>query len=131
MKKHGILNSDIDKVLADLGHTDQITIGDLGLPIPAGVKKIDVALAIGTPSFQEVVSLMKEEMAIESIILAEEIQYENPDQLEFIIEQFPDLSIVYLTHDDFKKMTHNSKAIIRTGEATPYANIILQSAVIF
>ena len=41
MKKHGISNSDIAKVLADLGHTDKVVIGDVGLPIPEGVKKID------------------------------------------------------------------------------------------
>lgn len=41
MKKNGILNSDISKVLADLGHTDYIVIGDCGLPIPNQVKKID------------------------------------------------------------------------------------------
>ncbi|OTN77722.1 hypothetical protein A5886_002823 [Enterococcus sp. 8G7_MSG3316] len=131
MKKHGILNSDIDKVLADLGHTDQITVGDLGLPIPEGVKKIDVALTIGTPSFKEVLSLINDEMAIESIVLAEEIKEQNATQLQYINEQFPDISVHYVTHEEFKKMTSKSKAIIRTGEATPYSNIILQSAVIF
>jgi D-ribose pyranase len=131
MKKHGILNSEIDKVLADLGHTDQITVGDLGLPIPEGVKKIDVALTIGTPSFKEVLSLMNEEMAIESIVLAEEIKDQNHEQLQYIIEEFPDVPVIYIAHEEFKSMTQRSKAIIRTGEATPYSNIILQSAVIF
>ncbi|RKO62361.1 ABC-type ribose transport system, auxiliary component [Caldibacillus debilis GB1] len=51
MKKHGILNSEIAKVLADLGHTDTIVIADCGLPVPAGVKKIDLALELGKPSF--------------------------------------------------------------------------------
>ncbi|PAC67377.1 D-ribose pyranase, partial [Enterobacter cloacae] len=49
MKKNGILNSHIAKVLADLGHTDTIVIADCGLPIPEGPVKIDLALSIGTP----------------------------------------------------------------------------------
>ena len=49
MQKGGMLNSSIAKVLADLGHTDTIVIGDCGLPVPAGVQKIDLALKPGTP----------------------------------------------------------------------------------
>ncbi|MEG0552127.1 MAG: RbsD/FucU domain-containing protein, partial [Carnobacterium sp.] len=49
MKKNGTLNSELDKLLADLGHTDQIVIADAGLPIPAGVKKIDLALTLNDP----------------------------------------------------------------------------------
>lgn len=52
MQKGGILNSHIAKVLADLGHTDTICIGDCGLPVPAGVQKIDLALTFGTPSLK-------------------------------------------------------------------------------
>lgn len=51
MQKIGILNSEIAKVLADMGHTDTIVIGDCGLPVPDGVKKIDLALKLGTPRF--------------------------------------------------------------------------------
>ena len=54
LKKLGILNSDIAKVLTDLGHTDKIAIGDAGLPIPTGVKRIDLAIALSDPSFIKV-----------------------------------------------------------------------------
>jgi D-ribose pyranase len=52
MKRYGILNSHISKVLANLGHTDFIVIADAGLPIPDGVKKIDLAVKTGMPSFR-------------------------------------------------------------------------------
>ena len=55
MQKIGILNSHIAKVLADLGHTDKICVGDCGLPVPAGTPKIDLALRLGEPKFIEVV----------------------------------------------------------------------------
>ncbi|RPA56955.1 D-ribose pyranase [Aerococcus agrisoli] len=131
MKKHGILNSEIAKILADLGHTDQITIGDAGLPVPAGVKKIDLALKLGTPAFVEVLAEVLKDMAIEKVILADEIKDQNPDQLQAVSELIGDTDIAYISHEDFKELTAQSKVVIRTGEATPYSNIILQSNVIF
>jgi len=131
MKKHGTLNSEIDKLLADLGHTDQLTIGDLGLPVPTGVKKIDLALKLGSPSFEEVLLVMQQEMAVEAIVLAEEIKTENAEQWQLIQKTFPNVPIRFVPHEAFKEETKESKAIIRTGEATPYSNIILQAAVIF
>ena len=67
------MNSEIAKVLADLGHTDQIIIGDAGLLVPAGVKKIDLALKLGMPAFIEVLAEVLKDMAIEMVILADEI----------------------------------------------------------
>lgn len=40
MKKQGILNSHIAKVLADLSHTDTIVVGDVGLPVPPGSSRL-------------------------------------------------------------------------------------------
>lgn len=131
MKKHGALNSEIDKLLADLGHTDHLTIGDLGLPVPTGVKKIDLAIKLGSPSFEEVLLVMQQEMAVEAIVLAEEIKTENAEQWQLIQKTFPNVPIRFVPHEAFKEETKESKAIIRTGEATPYSNIILQAAVIF
>lgn len=132
MKKHGILNSEVTKVLTDLGHTDQITIGDAGLPVPNGVKKIDLALKFGLPSFQEVLQTVLSDMAIEKVFLAEEIKSQNSSQLQVILKALPDeVEIIYLSHEEFKIQTQTSKAIIRSGEVTPFSNIILQSAVIF
>ncbi|MEK4056967.1 D-ribose pyranase [Paenibacillus sp. FSL F4-0087] len=132
MKKQGILNSHISKVLSDLGHTDTIVIADAGLPVPEGVPKIDLSLKLGTPSFQDVVELIADDMVIEKVILATEIKAGNPEAMQFITEKFGDEAIdVSISHEQFKVLTRNAKVVIRTGEATPYANCILQSGVIF
>ncbi len=132
MKKNGILNSEISKVLSDLGHTDQITIADCGLPIPDGVKKIDISIKLGVPSFQEVLDVILEDMKVERVILAEEIKSINTTQNEETIEKLDsNTEVDYISHEDFKKLTKLSKVVIRTGEASPYSNIILQSGVIF
>lgn len=129
MKKHGILNSSISKVLADLGHTDQIIIADCGLPIPDHVKKIDLALKLGSPSFSEVFEVILENMYVEQAVIANEITEHN-EQLENIINNSID-NINYVSHEELKKQSNVAKAIIRTGEATPYANVILQAGVNF
>ena len=131
MKKLGIINSDITKVLTDLGHTDQICIADAGLPVPTGTKKIDLALANGFPSFLDVLRLVLADMWIEKVYLATEIKTNNPNIYEEIKNMIPDSMIEWCSHAEFKAISKNSKAIIRTGEMTPYANIILQSNVHF
>ena len=105
MKKNGTLNSELDKLLADLGHTDQIVIADAGLPIPAGVKKIDLALTLNDPPFQKLLDILIKEMMIEVVILASEIKIGNPEQLKLIEEKIPKEMIHYVSHEEFKKKT--------------------------
>lgn len=133
MKKQGILNSDISRVLSYMGHTDCIAVGDCGLPIPDEVEQIDLALEFGVPSFMDVLRVIIKDMKVEKIVLAEEIREQNPKVLGEIKELFAgqELETVFVSHTELKKQTRECKAVIRTGETTPYANIILQSGCIF
>jgi D-ribose pyranase len=131
MKKKGILNSDISKVLSDLGHTDRICIADCGLPVPSNVKKIDLAVTYGLPSFIDVLTHVEDDMEIEKIILAEEIKTINPTLLKDIKHLLKDIEIEFVSHNKLKELTNDCKTVIRTGENKPYANIILQSGVYF
>lgn len=133
MKKHGILNSEISKVLTDLGHTDQIIIADCGLPIPEGVKKIDLAVKFGTPGFMEIVEEVLKDMKVEHAILAGEIKGQNEEVLNQLTEALEKEGITqsFISHEAFKQASSQVKVIIRTGEVTPYANVILQAGVLF
>lgn len=133
MKRHGILNSDISRVVSYMGHTDCICIGDCGLPIPDETERIDLAVKFGVPTFMDVLKEVGNDMKIEKIILAEEIKEHNPQVLAEITEYFKgqDVEVEYVSHVGLKQMTRECKAVIRTGETTPYANIILQSGCIF
>lgn len=131
MKKQGIINSHISKVLADLGHTDTIVIGDVGLPVPEGVQKIDLALMLGSPSFEDTVNAIAADMEIETVVIAEEMLKDNPEAFRYIDQKFGDIPIEQCPHERFKELTRKAKVVIRTGEAKPYANIILQSGVYF
>ena len=133
MERHGILNSDISRVLSYMGHTDCICIGDCGLPIPDETERIDLAVKFGVPTFMDVLKEVGNDMKIEKIVLAEEIKEHNPQVLAEITEYFKgqDVEVEYVSHVGLKQMTRECKAVIRTGETTPYANIILQSGCIF
>lgn len=133
MKRNGILNSDISRVLSYMGHTDWICVGDCGLPIPDEVERIDLALEFGVPTFMKTLEIVAKDMKIEKIILAEEIKTQNEKVLSEINELFKgqDIEVEYVSHVELKAKTKECKAVIRTGETTPYANIILQSGCIF
>ncbi|MDG0842355.1 D-ribose pyranase [Staphylococcus equorum] len=129
MYKTGILNSKILKLLSDLGHTDQIIIADCGLPVPEGVKKIDLALEFGRPSFIEVFNLIKAHMEIEQMTLAEEMITQNNTLYQTLSAE--NIEILTTSHEQFKVQSKAVKAIIRTGEAKPFANVVLSSGVLF
>lgn len=133
MKKQGILNSDISRVLSYMGHTDTICIGDCGLPIPDEVERIDLALCFGEPTFMRTLEIVAGDMKVEKIVLAEEIKEKNPTVLSEIQAYFAgaEVEVEFVSHVELKARTHDCKAVIRTGETTPYANIILQSGCIF
>lgn len=133
MKRNGILNSEISRVLGYLGHTDRICVGDCGLPIPEETERIDLALAFGVPTFMQTLTEVVKDMKVEKIILAEEIKTQNPTVLAQVQQLFEgkNVEVEYVPHATLKVCTEDCKAVIRTGETTPYANIILQSGCIF
>ena len=133
MKKQGILNSEISRVLSYLGHTDRICIGDCGLPIPEEVERIDLALCFGEPTFMRTLEIVAQDMKIEKIVLAEEIKTRNPKVLSEVEALFAgqNVEVEFVSHTELKLQTCDCKCVIRTGETTPYANIILQAGCIF
>lgn len=130
MKKHGILNSEISSVISHMGHYDTIAIADCGLPIPESTKRIDIALSMKHPEFIETLKTLLNDFEYEYAILAEEIK-DNPEFLEEIYQLIPAKKVRFISHEELKKETKTCKAVIRTGEIIPYANIILASGVIF
>ena len=125
MKKGRIINQPIAAAICGLGHTDTITIADAGLPIPASTKRIDLALTTGVPSFVQTLQVVLEELYVEKAIVAEEMKAINPQVFEAVNEILGDMPVELVPHVSFKELTADSRAIIRTGEFTPYANVIL------
>ncbi|WP_070971789.1 D-ribose pyranase [Vibrio sonorensis] len=139
MKKSTLLQPEMSYLAATLGHTDEVTICDSGLPVPTGVDRIDLALTHGVPSFIQTVDVWLKEAQIEGVVLAEEFQSVSPELHQLLLarlekereETGKEIPITYISHEAFKQRTASSKAVIRTGECTPYANVILLSGVVF
>lgn len=124
-----MLNRELAGRFAKLGHTDKIVIADCGLPIPNEVPCIDLSYKLGEPSFKTILEVVLDDLMVEEAVLAEEIKTKNIQLSNYLSEKLPE--ITYVSHEQFKKQTMEAKFIIRTGENTPFANVILQCGVIF
>lgn len=131
MKKIGVLNKDISEAIASMGHMDMLVVGDAGLPIPPGVRRIDVAIKEGLPGFLETVEAIGGELEVERIIVAEETGTVSPHIEEALIQMFSGAEVEKVTHTTLKELCRGAVAVVRTGEFTPYANVILVSGVVF
>ena len=131
MKKDRLLNPHILEAVASLGHTEYFCIADCGLPIPKGVKVVDISLTAGIPSFTDVLKAVNKELVSESYIVASEIETVNPAKLAEIRDELGDMPYKTVPHEEFKKLLVNAKCVVRTGETSSYANIILIGGVNF
>ena len=131
MKKRGILNAQLSYLLAALGHKDLFMIGDAGMPIPEGVEVVDLVLTAGVPTFKQVLDDVLDEVQVEGYYLAHEIKEFNPELEEYIKAGLPEAEVEYMPHEDLKKFSGKCRFAIRTGEFSPYPNVILRAGVVF
>lgn len=131
MKKQGLLNAHIAAVTAQMGHFDTITIADAGLPLPPEVQRIDLVVRRGLPAFVDVLRALLDELVVQEAIIAEEMAAASPALHAELMAVLGSIPVRTVLHEQFKQQTHASRAVVRSGECTPYANIILVSGVNF
>jgi D-ribose pyranase len=131
LKKTGVLNHRLSAAIATMGHGDMLVVADAGLPIPPGVERIDLAVRAGLPDVIEVTEAIAGELQVERIILASELESGNRPLSDRFAGLFPGAARAVVPHDEFKRLTAGARAVVRTGECTPYANVILVSGVSF
>lgn len=131
MKKIGTMNQPLSAVIAGMGHGDMLVIADCGLPIPAEVLRIDLALTAGVPGFLQTLAVIQQELQVESAVIASEMPRSSPDLYKKLMPLLGDVAVMEVNHEQFKELTQCAVAVVRTGECTPYANIILKSGVVF
>jgi D-ribose pyranase len=131
MKKTPLLHSALSHAIARLGHGDMIVIADAGLPVPEGTPCIDLAVTRGVPAFMQVLAAVLSEMQVERIVVARELRARSAATYEEIVAAFPALTAQEIAHEELKALTRHARAVVRTGEFTPYANIVLVAGVVF
>jgi D-ribose pyranase len=131
MKKNTLLNSQLSALIARMGHGDMLVIGDAGLPIPPGPERIDLAVCRGTPGMLAVLDAVLSEMQVEAAVIASELQDGNPMLAKILCDKVAPARVETIDHEAFKALNGKACAMVRTGECTPYANIILRAGVVF
>lgn len=136
MKRTPLLNRHMSRLIASLGHMDEIVLADAGLAIPPNVAVLDLAVSPGVPGFFDVFDVLTKELIIEKAIFADEVSTELSTEIEvrlahWAAETGKPIEHAQVPQEDFMERTKTARAVIRTGEFTSYANIILVSGVPF
>ncbi|MEV0198153.1 D-ribose pyranase [Nonomuraea sp. NPDC050691] len=122
MLHDGLWHPRLLQILAAAGHTDLIVVADPGLPVPPGVETVDLVWRRGEPAFLPVLEAVLGELVVETAYVAEESPRGFLDDL---------LTTERIPHTRLKELTGRARAVVRTGEATPYSNVVLRAGVPF
>ena len=131
MKKQGILQAKLAETIAGMGHGDLLVIADAGFPVPAGVPCIDLAVACGLPPMLDVAQAIAGELQVEEMTVADELLARNEALPDALRQLFPEARVQQMPHDALKRLSGQARAVMRTGECTPYYNVILAAGVVF
>ena len=130
MLRHGILNARLAGALARLGHTHQVVIADAGLPLPYGVPGctiVDLAVVSGVPRFEQVLDAVLDTIVVDHAEAA--LESRSHPAYELITARLDSVSLI--SHEELKARLPETQLVVRTGESTPYANVILHCGVPF
>jgi D-ribose pyranase len=131
MKKSGILNAELADTVARLRHNELTVVSDAGLPVPAHVRRVDLAVTPGVPLVETVLSLLGTEIVAERILIAEEMVEHSPHVAKAVADAFAVVPLQPIEHKELLELLPNCKAVIRTGEFSPYANVVIDCGVAY
>jgi D-ribose pyranase len=136
MKRNQLLHAELSRVIASMGHGDLLVIGDAGLPIPEGPCRIDLAVTRGVPRFADVLDAVLSELQVERAVIAHEAC--TPDDARASVLHMPawcaplhTATLERIPHAQLKHLCREARAVVRTGECTPYMNVLLYAGVAF
>jgi D-ribose pyranase len=127
MLKTGILNPDVLSLLARVRHTNLLVIADRGFPSWNGVETIDLSLVDDLPRVEQVLAAILPHWKAGRVFMAEEFRKANSAKT---VKRFETAlqAVEYLPHVELKLKVPGAVGLIRTGDTTQYANVILESA---
>jgi D-ribose pyranase len=129
MLKSGILNPALASLLCRFRHTNWLVIADRGFPFWPQLETVDISLTDDIPTVRQVLAALRENYNIGAAIMAAEFSRENaPGMLKDYQALLSGAKIKFVPHTEFKKRTPSAIGLIRTGDTTPYGNILVQSS---
>ena len=131
MLQEGILNPAVNDLLSRIRHTNTLVIADWAFPYWNEIEVIDLSLTKGIPLITDLLEVLAQNFKVGQIWQAEEFLATNTEDkikaFDTSFAEIPDVQVTRLGHNDLKKMVPQAIGLIRTGDATPYGNIILES----
>ena len=125
----GILNPAINSLLSRVRHTNTLVIADRGFPYWPQIETIDISLIDDFPRVMDVLAAIKNNFSIGRVFAAQEFLTANTPQASIALEDaLLGIPITFEPHVEFKKRVPGAIGLIRTGDTTQYANLILESA---
>jgi D-ribose pyranase len=126
-----ILNSRLVAAIVALRHGESMVLADAGLPVPPTVEVLDLSLAPGVPGLCQTLEVVAASLQIESAVLATELSRSNPMLEGEIARLLRPAEVHHVDHETLKSMVSTARLVVRTGEVTPYANVVLVGGVPF
>ena len=133
MKKFGIINRKLNDALSALGHGDICLITDAGYPLPYGTQpgtiSIDLAITEDLPTIPTILKLVNDEIIYEECYVAADQRDFNPELFKAVKSIVKRCSVEAVGHERIMEMGRKAKVIIRTGNFSPWGNIVLVSGI--
>jgi D-ribose pyranase len=127
VRETGLWHPRLAALVAGLGHTETIVVADAGLPVPPGVEVVQLAVTRGVPPFLAVLDAIAGDLVVEAATVATELT----DAAVLAGIGALGAPVDTVGHEEFKLRCRDARAVVRTGDATPYANVILRAGVPF
>jgi D-ribose pyranase len=129
VKRSGILNRELAHLVACMGHTDLLVVCDAGFPVPVDVRCVDLALTTNQPRLLDVLEAINQELVVEKLMVEKETTQYSPELRRAILGLYEGIPSEEIAHLDLKALCMRARAVVRTGECTPYANVVLVGGV--
>ena len=128
MIKTGILNPHVLSLLARVRHTNTIVIADRGFPFWPQIETVDLSLVDDVPTVLQLIAAVRANHNFTQAYMAREFQKNN---FKTVQEKFAKalrrVQTKFEPHVQFKKRVPHAVGLVRTGDTTPFANVILVS----
>lgn len=129
MRSDGLWHAGMVQLIVSMRHHDMVVMADAGFPVPPHVPTIDLGWKRREPRLLPVLGAIVAELVVERATIAEEAR--DALLLDGLRCELGDIPIDRTAHADLIARCAGARAVIRTGEDTPYANVILHAGVPF
>ena len=132
-----IISPELLKVLCEMGHGDEIVIGDANFPAETNGKRGVRADGLKGPELLEAILQLipLDTYSPENILLMQTTNGDPTPEIWAVYKQRaekqdPNVRIGFLERNEFYNRSRNAYAVVASGEEAIYANIIIKKGVI-